>query len=169
MLLLMNTKPVSSLFESKGQRCSPPTRKKKQQKNAITNPWPDGQKGVSDPAQCNVCLSLHTATSGDIRSAVTHWRPRFLIAAGEASCPGGEVQKPAPSGRYLVCEGSPASSAYGETSSDPEETIETKILKNKQFYSFTVSDNGLSHSLLCHCCSNHSNLSPDPMFLLWGL
>ena len=99
--------------------------KQKNKKNAITNPWPHGQKGVSDPAQCNVCLSLHTATSGDIRSAVTHWRPRFQIAAGEASCPGGEVQKPAPSGRYLVYEGSPASSAYGETSSDPEETIET--------------------------------------------
>lgn len=65
----------------------------------------------------------------DTRFAVTHWRPRFQRAAGEASCPVAEGQKPALSGRYLVYEGSPASSAYGETSSDPEETFEA-IWKN---------------------------------------
>ena len=62
--------------------------------------------------------------------AVTHLRPRFQRAAGEASCPEDEGQKPAPSGRYLVYEGSPASSAYGETSSDPEETIETHFKRS---------------------------------------
>lgn len=110
---LRNTKPYSSL---RAKRCSPFPMKKK-----TTSPWQDRQKGVSDLAGCNVCLRLNKATECDIRFAVTHWRPRFQIVVGEASCPGGEGQKPAPSGRCLVYEGSPASSACGGTSSDPKE------------------------------------------------
>lgn len=30
--------------------------------NAITNPWPDGQKRVSVPTRCHVCLRLREAT-----------------------------------------------------------------------------------------------------------
>lgn len=88
----------------------------------------------------------------DIRFVVTHWRPRFQIAAGEASCPGGEGQKPAPSGHYLVYEGSPASSAYGETSSDPEETIAT-IKKNKILLEEDRRPSALQ-SLVQHVCRN---------------
>lgn len=134
MYLHMNTKPFSSLFESKGQWGSPPTKKnKKKQLNPRTNPWPDGQRGVSVPAGYHVCLRLQKATECDIKFAVTRWHPRFQRAAGEASCPGGVGQKPAPSGRYLEYEGSPASSAYGGTSDDPEETTFLKILRRKKW------------------------------------
>lgn len=129
MFLLMNTKPFSSQSESEEQWRSPPTReqtnkqKKLQRFNQSLTRWAEKE---------SVSLLDVVSVSGfikppvrDIRFAVTRWHPRFQRAAGEASCPGGEGQKPAPSGHYLVYEGSPASSAYGETSSDPEETIET--------------------------------------------
>lgn len=85
----------------------------------------------AERSQCSCrmpCLSLtwQSHRVWDSRFAVTHWRPRFQRAVEEASCPGGEGQTPALSGRYLEYGGSPASWAYGGTSSDPEEPIPTK-------------------------------------------
>lgn len=48
-------------LRAKGNDALLPPEKKKNL-NAITNPWPDGQKGVSVPTRCHVRLRLHKAT-----------------------------------------------------------------------------------------------------------
>lgn len=76
------------------------------------------------PCSCPTPACLH-GLPGTKRQlcgfAVTRWRPRSRRAAEGASCLGGGGRKPVPSGRCLAYEGSPASSASGGTSGDPEE------------------------------------------------
>lgn len=113
-----------SVWEQRAKTLSRHKKRKSQRLHQSLTRW-------AESSQCSCwmpCLSptWQSHRVWDSRSAVTRWRPRFQRAAAGASCPGGEGQTPAPSGRYLGYGGSPASWAYGGTSSDPEETSPTK-------------------------------------------
>lgn len=62
-------KPLAVCLRAKGQRCSPPTRK--WYLNALTNPWPVRQKGVSSPSWMP-CLSQTSQSHGVWHQACSH-------------------------------------------------------------------------------------------------
>lgn len=110
----LHAEAVSVCLRARGAAVLLPPEREKKKKRCVQS-----RDSVCPPAPSHVSLRL--------REKVTRSRPRFRTAVAEASCPGGGGRIPAPSGRCWACAGSPASSTCGETSSDPEETFNTRV------------------------------------------
>lgn len=119
--LLFKVKPVSR--RAKRQHLPPPTWKLKRISMPRPMSHPAGRKeSVFLPDACMSARGFQEPSGSFVAlQSVTRWRPRSRRAAEGASCLGGGGRKPVPSGRCLAYEGSPASSASGGTSGDPEE------------------------------------------------